>query len=146
MGLSLGRQTVHSFTACMDSSLRMMLWQEGRRSVRGLEASLRFGGLQHKPDLIALPMTNLKTGGVGMVGLGKRQALLARVLPWKGAVGRLQHCSVRTPPHLVGADATLLPLPAPSAPPAAHAPCYSRHQQHQWLNRGPLVRLGRGCD
>lgn len=63
VGLSLGHQTLHSFTACMSSATRNKLYQQGSRSVTGLEAALSCGGLQHKADLIAVPQDEMKTAG-----------------------------------------------------------------------------------
>jgi lipid-binding SYLF domain-containing protein len=48
LGLSLGHQTLQSFTACMSSATRCKLYQQGSRAVTGLEAALSCGGLQHK--------------------------------------------------------------------------------------------------
>ena len=69
LGLSLGSHTVRSFTACLASDLRLMLTQQGRRSVAGLEAAASFGGLQHKADLIEAPTSSVRTGGQ-CLGLG----------------------------------------------------------------------------
>lgn len=48
LGLSLGYQAVQSFTVCVSSQMRVALYQQGGRSLAGLEANLSCGGLQHK--------------------------------------------------------------------------------------------------
>lgn len=68
LGLSLGCQTVRSFTCCVSSATRCALYQAGGRAVTGLEASLGCSGLQHKGDLITAPtQPDVKTVGFNAV-------------------------------------------------------------------------------
>ncbi len=64
-GLCIGRQTIQSFVACMTPTLKQTMGNAGgERVVTGLEATLNFGGLQHKPDLIAAASDDVGTGTV----------------------------------------------------------------------------------
>ena len=63
VGLSLGRRTLRGFTACMSSDLRLLLGQQGRRGVAGLEVAAGCGrGLQHKSDLLSVCSTGANVG------------------------------------------------------------------------------------
>jgi lipid-binding SYLF domain-containing protein len=118
LGLSLGHQTLQSFTACMSSATRCKLYQQGSRAVTGLEAALSCGGLQHKADLIAVPQDDMKTAGF--------QIAHGLLLDLSFAAGTMQVDDAKNA-EVYGADATALRiLHGGIEPPREMQPLYGR--------------------